>query len=151
MSLSQSEVSRRRRARWRVRTVLPVLLGLALLIWIMLPLVPVLLWAAAGQWRAPDVLPSSWSAEAALSLADPGILMAGARSLGLGLSVAVTATVLGGLAALGLRGPTAVDSPAFTRLIGFVMLAPLAVPPFALVMGSNVLLLGARARPSWAC
>ncbi|WP_218221855.1 ABC transporter permease subunit [Nesterenkonia sp. Act20] len=138
-------MSRRRRPRWRVRTVLPLLLGLALLIWIMLPLVPVLLWSAAGAWRAPDVLPSSWTADAALSLAEPEVLMAGVRSLGLGLSVAVTATVLGGLAAFGLRGPTPGGSPASTRLIGFVMLTPLAVPPFALVMGSNVLLLGARA------
>lgn len=140
MNVGKSVVSTRRRARSRVRSGLSIFPGLTLLIWIALPLVPVLLWSVAGVWGAPDVLPSSWSAEAARSLLSPEVLKAGARSLGLGLSVAVTATVLGGLAAFSLRNRSRVRTP----LVGFIMLTPLAIPPFALVMGANVLLLGAR-------
>lgn len=143
-SLSRSAVGPQRRARWRLRSVLPLVLGLALLVWIVLPLVPVLLWSGAGAWRAPEVLPSSWSTQALSSLSSREILHAGARSLGLGFSVAITATALGGLAAFGLRGPSAGLSRTSTRVVGFVMLTPLAIPPFALVMGANVLFLSAR-------
>ncbi|MGJ9405491.1 ABC transporter permease [Nesterenkonia aurantiaca] len=122
------------------RRILPVVLGAALLLWILLPLAPVLLWSVAGQWRAPAPLPGSWSSQALESLLSPEILQAGLRSLALGMSVAVAATTLGALAAFSLhRLPRALS-----RIVGFLLLTPLAIPPFALVMGANVLLLSAR-------
>ncbi|WP_207170835.1 MULTISPECIES: ABC transporter permease subunit [unclassified Nesterenkonia] len=132
--------SRRPRAALSLRRVLPVVLGTALLIWVLLPLVPVALWSVAGEWRAPAVLPEAWSSQALTTLVSPEVLQAGLRSAALGLGVAVTGTVLGALAAFGLRQLPRTQA----RILGFILLAPLAIPPFALVMGANVLLLSAR-------
>lgn len=122
------------------RKALPAILGAALLVWVLLPLAPVALWSVAGEWRAPAMLPTAWSSQALASLASPEILQAGLRSLALGLSVAFCATALGALAAFGLHRLPRTQA----RIVGFILLTPLAIPPFALVMGANVLLLSAR-------
>lgn len=116
------------------------LLGGLLFIWILLPVVPLLLWSVAAQWRAPDILPAQYSAAGLRALWSAEVLAATGASLALGLSVAVPATALGLLAAFALRRLPA----AWARTAEVILLAPLAIPPFALVMGSNVLLLGAR-------
>lgn len=126
--------------RFNPSTGLHTLLGVVLLVWIALPVVPLGLWSVAGQWRAPNVFPATFSAEGLRALWAEGTLAAGAASLALGASVAMTATPLGALAALGLRRLR----PAVARPIEIILLAPLAIPPFALVMGANVVLLSAR-------
>ena len=122
------------------RSGVHVLLGVVLLAWIALPIVPLGLWSVAGQWRAPDILPATFSADGIRALWTGEILSAGAASLALGVSVALTATPLGALAAFALRRLP----PTHARAVEVILLAPLAIPPFALVMGANVLLLGAR-------
>ncbi|WP_026552709.1 ABC transporter permease subunit [Arthrobacter sp. H20] len=114
-----------------------VILGCLLVVWIVAPMVPVLLWSVAGQWRAPAVLPSSYSLQGFTALATPDTARAAASSLSLGLGVAVIATPLGYLGALAIRALPVTPS----RFVEFVLLAPLAIPPFALVMGINVALL----------
>lgn len=114
-----------------------ILLGAALALWVVLPLAPVLLWSVAGQWRAPDVLPGSYTAEGFRALATPDVGTALASSFFLGLCVAVAATPLGLAGALAVR-----RLPRWpARLVEAVLLAPLAIPPFALVLGINVVLL----------
>lgn len=118
-------------------TALRTLLGLVLVLWLVLPLVPVALWAVAGTWRAPDVLPGSFGLEGIAALLSPQIGAALGTSLLLGLCVAAAATPLGLMGALAVRGLP--RSPG--RVLEAVLLAPLAIPPFALVMGVNVVLL----------
>ena len=120
-----------------------LVLGGLLVLWIVLPLVPVLLWSVAGRWDAPDVLPSSYSLEGFTALASGGTGRAAVSSLGLGLSVAALATPLGYLGALAIRGL----APLPARAAEAVLLAPLAIPPFALVMGINVAFLRLYAPP----
>ncbi|WP_084033677.1 ABC transporter permease subunit [Arthrobacter sp. 35/47] len=116
------------------------LLGGLLFLWILLPVVPLILWSVAAEWRAPDVLPGAFSAAGLAALLRPEVLTATGASLVLGLSVALPATILGALAAFAARRlPNG-----WARAVELILLAPLAIPPFALVMGSNVLLLGAR-------
>jgi putative spermidine/putrescine transport system permease protein len=126
--------------RFTPRIGVQTLLGVVLLAWIALPVLPLGLWSIAGQWRAPDILPATFSADGIRALWAGDTLAAGAASLALGASVALTATPLGALAAFGLRRLR----PALARPIEIILLAPLAIPPFALVMGANVLLLSAR-------
>ena len=114
-----------------------VLLGALLAIWIVLPLVPLLLWSVADQWRAPDILPESFSVEGFRSLLSPRIAAALATSSVLGLGVAAVATPLGLLGAIAIRRLPRSQG----RLVEAILLAPLAIPPFALVMGINVVLL----------
>lgn len=118
-------------------TALRGLLGLLLGLWLVLPLVPVALWAVAEQWRAPDVLPDAFGRQALGSLAAPETTAALGTSCLLGLCVAGAATPLGLLGALAVRRLPRVPG----RIVEAVLLAPLAFPPFALVLGINVVLL----------
>ncbi len=111
--------------------------GVLLGAWIVLPLIPLMLWFVAGQWRAPDILPGTYSAQGLIELFSPQIQSATATSAALGTSVALVATPLGLLAALAIRRLPRTHS----RFVEVVLLTPLAIPPFALVMGANVLLL----------
>lgn len=112
-------------------------LGSLLILWIVLPLIPVLLWAVAGEWRAPSVVPTSYSFRGLTGLATAETGWAAASSLALGTVVAAIATPLGYLGALAVRRTSRMPS----RVVELLLLAPLAIPPFALVMGANVTLL----------
>ncbi|WP_220725899.1 ABC transporter permease [Arthrobacter cheniae] len=121
----------------QIRPVVRAGLGVLLVLWILAPLLPVVLWSVAGVWRAPAVTPDTYSVNAFASLGERATLRAGLASLGLGVAVAVVATPLGFLGALaaqslpGRRG----------RAVDLILLAPLAIPPFALVLGANTTLL----------
>ncbi|MGI8946944.1 MAG: ABC transporter permease [Ornithinimicrobium sp.] len=115
--------------------------GVTLLVaWFVLPFVPILLWAFADRWPSvgsgSGVLPD-WGLTGWPQALDAGILAALARSAALGLVVAVIATPLGALAgrALGWRIGRRLGIPAA------LILAPVALPPFALAMGLDVVLL----------
>ncbi len=104
-----------------------------------LPGVPVLVWAFAERWPFPAVVPASWGLsgwDAAWAQgAGPAVL----RSLALGLLVSAVATPLGALAGRAL----ALHRVPWRRLVTLVLLAPIAVPPFAVVLGLGTLTLRA--------
>jgi putative spermidine/putrescine transport system permease protein len=108
--------------------------GSALLaVGVLSPLLPLLLWAAAGRFRYPDPLPSL-SARGLLLVLDPTVGEALGTSLGIGAAVAVLAALLGAGAgrALGLyafRG---------RRLVQLALLAPAIVPTLAVTLGIQV-------------
>lgn len=112
-------------------------LDLAMVSWLMLPLVPLLLWAVASRWSGSATLPQDWGLRGWHAAYDAGMAPALVRSTLLGLTVAAIATPLGAMAgrALGwreLRHPTPV---------ALVLIAPVVLPPFAVSMGLDVLLL----------
>lgn len=123
--------TRSRPAPWMVLGAL--LLGL----WFVLPMMPVLLWAFADRWPSSAMLPQTWGLTGWREALDAGMLPALGRSALLGAVVALLATPMGALAgrALGWRIGRRHGIPAA------VILAPLALPPFALAMGLDVLLL----------
>ncbi len=110
---------------------------LSLVVWFLLPVTPLALWAGADRWSAGSSVPQRWGVS---GWAAAGAGEAALRSAVLGVSVALITLPAGGLAAWALtfgrlrRG----------RLVGAILLAPVALPPFAVVMGLNVLLLRAR-------
>lgn len=117
-----------------LRRWLPVWLLLA---WLVVPLVPVVLWAGASRWSAPALLPQEWGLRGWAAALDSGLGPAALRSLALGVVVAALAVPLGAMAgrALGwrmLRRPGAVS---------VVLIAPVVLPPFAVSMGLDVVLL----------
>lgn len=112
--------------------------ALLLVVWFVLPLAPILLWAFADRWPAGgSALLPQWGLTGWPQAADAGIVTALARSAGLGVVVAALATPLGALAgrALGWRIGRRLGIPAA------LILAPVALPPFALAMGLDVVLL----------
>ena len=109
------------------------------LVWFLLPVLPLTLWALAERWSYPALWPAAWGFSGWRQAIDQGLPAAGLRAVGVALVVAVLATAAGAMA-----GWTLDSHPSrLTRLAGVVLLAPVAVPPFAVVMGLNVLALRA--------
>ncbi len=108
-----------------------------LIIWFAVPLTPVLLWAFADQWSFPSVVPQEWGLRGWRDAGDAGVLGALARSTVLGVVVATLAVALGAAAGRALAwAPSRWNS-----VLALTLLAPVALPPFALAMGLDVLLL----------
>jgi putative spermidine/putrescine transport system permease protein len=112
-------------------------LGYALVLWVVLPFVPLLLWAFGAQWFFPALLPQELSLRAWEYIASPAadIPDALANSLLIAVSVTALCVLLGVPAgrALGIYrfpGKAAVD---------LFVLAPLIVPPIAVAMGIQIL------------
>ena len=84
-------------ASWRT------LAGLALALWLVLPLLPLGIWSIAHGWRFPDLLPQEWSGKAWAHALSPatGVL----QSFAVTTAIAVATTVLAHAAAgVGLAG-----------------------------------------------
>jgi putative spermidine/putrescine transport system permease protein len=116
----------------------PVGVGV-LVVGVLTPFVPLLVWAVSGRWRYPSLLPQELSARGARLLAEPGsqVLSGLVTSLPVGAAVTVLALAVGTPAgrALGLysfRG---------RRLVRFVLLAPAIVPGLAVLLGTQVFFL----------
>lgn len=110
-----------------------VLSGAFLIVWLVLPLVPLVIWSFARGWRFPDVLPREWSWQAwdfALS-ARSGVL----ESLGVTVLIAVLATVLS--IGVGVPAGRALGLCRFRGkgLVELMILAPVIVPGIAVALG----------------
>lgn len=110
-----------------------VLSGAVLIVWLVLPLVPLAIWSFARGWRFPDVLPKDWSLQAwefALS-ARSGVL----ESLGVTALVAMLATALSIF--VGVPAGRALGLYKFRGkgLVELMILAPVIVPGIAVALG----------------
>jgi len=114
--------------------------GLLLVFWFTAPFVPLLLWAGAEAWPGSAPVPDRWSPAAFLDSWGAEARAALGRSMLLGTAVALLATPAGAVAARAL-GRGTVRHP---RTVAAVLLAPVALPLFAVVTGLNVVLLRLR-------
>lgn len=110
-----------------------VLSGAFLIVWLILPLVPLAIWSFARGWRFPDVLPQQWSLQAwefALSERS-GVI----DSLGVTVLIAALATLLSIL--VGVPAGRALGLYRFRGkgLIELLILAPVIVPGIAVALG----------------
>lgn len=117
----------------RLSRPLLVLSGALLILWLILPLVPMLIWSFARGWRFPDLLPQQWSGQAwgyALSERS-GVL----ESLGVTVLIAVLATALSIL--VGVPAGRALGLYRFRGkgLVEILILAPVIVPGLAVALG----------------
>jgi putative spermidine/putrescine transport system permease protein len=112
-------------------------LGLGLMVvGVLLPFVPLLVWSFAFRWRFPDLLPERWSLRAWAYLASPESQVGPALLTSTLLAVAVTL-----LAALvGVPAGRALGLHRFRgrRLVEFLLLAPVLVPSFAVTLGMQI-------------
>ena len=122
-----------------VRSV--VFLGAGLLmIWLILPLVPLVIWSFARGWRFPALLPQDWTLQAwRYALSDTaGVL----GSLWLTIWIAVCVTVLATL--IGVPAGRALGLHRFRgkRLVEMMILAPVIVPGIAVALGLHSVFIG---------
>lgn len=97
------------------------------------PFVPLLLWAGAGDFRYPALLPDP-SARGLGLVADRAVLRALATSAAIAATVAVLAALVGAAAG---RALGSYDFPG-KRLVQAVLLAPVVVPTIAVTLGIQV-------------
>ncbi len=101
-----------------------------------LPFLPLILWAFAGEWRFPDLLPTEWTLRGFHALAEPG-----SRSLeAISNSLVIAGSVTAASVAVGLPAGMALGGYRF-RLKGmviFFILLPILVPPLASTMGVHL-------------
>lgn len=122
---------------------------LALAAWWLAPLVPVVVWSVADRWTYPALLPQRWGLTGWATVLEDGAGSAVLRSAGLGVVVAAVATPLGALAGRGLAGGRVTDAGSGPRgragagriLLAAAVVLPIAVPPFATVLGLTSLVL----------
>jgi putative spermidine/putrescine transport system permease protein len=114
-----------------------------LIVWFALPFLPLVLWSFANGWSYPSPLPTEWGFQGVEDAVGFGLIPGFGRSVILGLVVAAIATPLGALAARALT----FGAVPFPRTVSALLLAPIALPPFAAVLGVNVLLLRAYIPP----
>lgn len=110
--------------------------GGVLVLVLLLPLLPLSVWAFAVQWRFPALLPTEWGGRAWAYLFSPSadLWSALANSIFIALATTFLSAVIGlpAARALGLytfRGKS---------LILLLILAPTIVPPLAVVMGIHI-------------
>lgn len=112
--------------------------GLALLLLgLLLPLAPLVLWAFADRWRFPALLPTEFGTRAISLLDDPGADVV--EGLITSAVIATAVAVIAG--AIGLSAGRALGLYSFRgkRLVQFLVLAPVIVPGLAVVLGIHVL------------
>jgi putative spermidine/putrescine transport system permease protein len=123
-----------------LRRGLGLLLAMVLLAWFLLPLLPLALWAGAESWPGASRFPQRWGTDSVTGALDSQAGAALLRSFALATTVAVLATPGGAIAARAL----ALRQVRRPRLVAALLLAPVALPAFAVVMGLNVVLLRLR-------
>lgn len=114
------------------------------LVWLVAPVVPLLLWAVADRWQFPSPLPQDWGPTGWRASIDQGVLPAAARSTGLGAAVAAVATPAGALAGWALARTGLREN----RAVSLALLAPIALPPFAVVTGLSTVALRTGVPPA---
>lgn len=120
-----------------MRRTLMILAAATALVWLLIPLAPIVVWAGAERWAFPAALPQQWGLRGWQDAQAAGMTGALGRSLLLGLAVAALATPLG--AAVGrVLGWQLTRHP---RWVVLALLVPLLLPPFAVSMGLDVIVL----------
>jgi putative spermidine/putrescine transport system permease protein len=124
-----------------MRANLRLLAALALAGWLVLPLMPLVLWSVARGWRFPDLLPAEISGRAWTFALSPqsGVL----DSFAVTALIAATTTLLAAL--IGLPAGRALGMHRFRGrgLVVLLLLAPAILPGIAVVFGLHGILLRA--------
>ncbi|MEO5833661.1 MAG: ABC transporter permease [Nakamurella sp.] len=101
-----------------------------------LPLVPLLIWSVAGQWRYPAVVPQQFTVRGWARLFEPRTRIP--EGLLTSVTIAVAVTVAACL--IGFPAGRAIGLYRFRgrRLVQFLLLAPVVVPGLAVTLGIQV-------------
>jgi putative spermidine/putrescine transport system permease protein len=126
----------------RIRQATSLVASILVVVAVLLPLVPILIWSFAYRWYFPDVLPAEWSLRAWRYLFS-GTSQVG-RGAAQGLIIALATTVLSLLVGVPAGRALGLHSFRGKRLVQFLILAPTIVPGIAAVMGIHVLFIKLR-------
>lgn len=116
-----------------------VLTGLVLIVWLVLPLIPLAIWSFAKGWFFPDLLPGIWTLDAwRYALSDTaGVLDS------LWLTVLISASATGLAVLIGVPAGRALGMYQFRgkAAVELLILAPTIVPGIAVALGLHTVFL----------
>lgn len=106
----------------------------AIVVAILLPLLPLVIWSVSGSWRYPELVPQRFSARGFGLIGGPEVGSALLTSLFVSSGVAVLAC------AIGLPAGRAIGLHRFRgrRAVQFLLLAPVIVPGLAVTLGTQL-------------
>lgn len=111
--------------------------ALLLSVWLVLPLVPLVVWSFAGGWRFPDLLPREWTLDAWRIAVSPraGVI----ESLGITAWIAGLTTALAILAGVPAGRALGLHRFRGKALVELAILAPVVVPGIAVALGLHTI------------
>ena len=112
------------------------IVNIAIVVWLALPLLPLLIWSFSFRWAFPALLPQQWSLRAWTYIFSSTSQVQKAfidTTL-----IAVTVTVLSVILAIGPGRALGLYRFRGKRLVEFLILAPEIVPGLAVVLGTHV-------------
>ncbi|MCB8953653.1 MAG: ABC transporter permease subunit [Ardenticatenales bacterium] len=112
------------------------LLSALIVLSVLAPLGPLLLWSFAHRWFFPDVLPASWSWRAWAYVFSPASQVG--RALGYSVLVALLVTLLSVVVGMPAGRALALHHFRGKTLVTFLILAPTIMPVIAVAMGIHV-------------
>ncbi len=115
---------------------------------VLAPVLPLLVWALSGRWLFPALWPTAWSGRAWAYVVAPQSKVL--TALGNSLSIALTVTLLSLFIGLPAGRALSVAGWRGRSLVTFLFLAPTIVPVFAAVMGIQVILIRLGLADTWA-
>jgi len=119
------------------RNVLLFIIGLGIVIGVIIPIVPQLVWAFSHRWAFPDLLPEAMSGRAWKYIANPNSKVLSATWNSLVIAISVTAiSILVGVPAGKALGMYKFKAKGAIELI---ILSPSIIPPLAVTMGMQVI------------
>lgn len=109
----------------------------AVLFWLLLPMIPLLIWSFAGRWQFPDLLPETWSLRAWSIALGP---VSGVQNAILdSLIIAFAVTLISVLIALPAGRGMGMYKFKGKRFVEFLLLAPVIIPALVVIMGIQVI------------
>ena len=116
------------------------LTALLLIVWLILPLIPLAIWSFARGWAYPQLLPKDWSLQPwAYALSDQsGVL----HSLALTTGIALATTALSALICVPAGRALGQHQFRGKAVVEIIILAPIIVPGIAVVLGLHTVFIG---------
>jgi len=128
--------TRQERGKPRLGRVLSYGVMIGIVVTILFPIIPIVLWSFSGRWFYPDLIPEELSLRAWQYVASPASKAGEAALKGGGIALVATFLSL----VVGIPAGRALGLHQFRgkRLVQFLILAPVIVPGLAVVMGIHV-------------
>jgi len=128
--------ARQERGKPRLGRVLSYGVMIGIVVTILFPIIPIVLWSFSGRWFYPDLIPEELSLRAWQYVASPASKAGEAALKGGGIALVATFLSL----VVGIPAGRALGLHQFRgkRLVQFLILAPVIVPGLAVVMGIHV-------------
>jgi len=121
----------------RLKVIVRWAVIVGVLFWLVLPMIPLLIWSFAGRWQFPDLLPETWSLRAwSIAL---GPVTGVQNAIFDSVIIAATVTLISVLIAIPAGRGMGMYKFRGKRIVEFLLLAPVIIPALAVILGIHVL------------